>query len=232
MKEQGIITDSRSPWNSPLFLVPRKDGNFRPVIDFHRLNAATQGEQFPLPVLSELLMNLGEGNKFFSSLDLLSSYWQVPMDPESRKLTAFSTNDGHCEWLRMPFGLKTAPMTFQRMITMLLGDLKGKNIFAYLDDAIITSPDADSHLTSLKAVLNLLSTAGLKVKLFKCEFLKNRICFLGHQVDSSGMHTQAGIYRPAVPFRCPLQWTMSALSWALQDITVVLSTTFPKLRLP
>ncbi len=69
------------------------------VIDFCHLNAATQGEQFPLPVLSDLLMNLGEGNKFFSSLDLLSGYWQVPMDPESRKLTAFSTKDGHFEWL-------------------------------------------------------------------------------------------------------------------------------------
>ncbi len=73
-------------------------------------------------------MTLGEGNNFFSSLDLLSGYWQVPMGPESRKFTSFSTKDGHFEWLRMPFGLKTAPMTFQRMITMLLGDLKSKNI--------------------------------------------------------------------------------------------------------
>ncbi len=126
MKEHGIIADSRSPWNSPFFLVPPKDGTFRPVIDFRRLNSVTQGEQFPLPVLSDLLMNLGEGNKFFFSLDLLSGYWQVPMDPESRKFSSFSTKDGHFEWLRMPFGLKTAPMTFQRMITMLLGDLKSK----------------------------------------------------------------------------------------------------------
>ncbi len=92
-------------------------------------------------------MNLGEGDKFFSSLDLLSGYWQVPMDPESRKITAFSTYNGHFKWLRMPFGLKTAPVTFQRMITTLLGDLRGKNIFAYLDDIIVASPDEDSHLS-------------------------------------------------------------------------------------
>ncbi len=66
--------------------------------------------------------------------------------------------------------MKTAPMTFQRMITMLLGDLKGKNIFAYLDDVIIASPDADSHLASLEAVFDRLRTAGLKVKLSKCDF--------------------------------------------------------------
>ncbi len=71
MKEQGIITDSRFPWNSPLFLVLIKDGTFRPIIDFRHLNAATQGEQFSLPVLSDL-MNLGEGNQFFLSLDLLT----------------------------------------------------------------------------------------------------------------------------------------------------------------
>ncbi len=190
MKEQGIIIDSRSPWNSPLFLVPKKDGTFRPVIAFRRVNDVTVGEQFPLPVLSDL-MNLGEGNKSSSSLDLLSGYWQVPMDPESRKITAFSNPSGHFEWLRMLFGLKSAPITFQRMITTLLGDLKGKITFAYLDDIIIASADEDSHLASLEAVLDRLRTAGLKVKLSKCEFLKNKIKFLGHEVDSSGIHTQA-----------------------------------------
>ncbi len=89
---------------------------------------------------------------------------------------------------------------------MLLGDMMGKNIVAYL--------------------------AGLKVKLSKCEFLKNLIRFLGHEVDSSGIHTQADKIQAISTFRCPLQWTMSILSWALQDITVLLSTTFPKLRLP
>ncbi len=113
------------------------------------------------------------------------------MDPESRKITAFSTPSGHFEWLRMPFGLKSAPVTFQRMITTLLDDLKGKNVFAYLDDIIIASPDEDSHLASLEAVLDRLRTAGLKVRLSKCEFLKNKIKFLGHEVNSSGIHTQA-----------------------------------------
>ncbi len=150
----------------------------------------TVGDQFPLLVLSDL-MNLGEGNKFFSSLDLLLGYWQMPMASESRQITAFSTMNRHFEWLRMPFGLKTAPITFQRMIHSPLGDLKDRNVFAYLDDVIIASPDVDSHLASLETVLSRLQTAGLKVNLFKCEFLRNRIHFLGHDINENGIHTQA-----------------------------------------
>ncbi len=103
MLQQGVIQPSKSPWNSPLFLVPKKYGQFRPVIDFRKVNEVTEDDRFPLPVLSDLLMSLEHGNKFFSSLDLLSGYWQVPLAPESREITAFSTPHGHFEWLRMPF---------------------------------------------------------------------------------------------------------------------------------
>ncbi len=106
MLEQGVIENSRSPWNSPLFLVPKKNGQFRPVNDFRRVNEVTEDERFPLPVLKDLLMSL-------SSLDLVSGYWQVPMAPESRAITAFSTPQGHFHYKRMPFGLKSAPITFQ-----------------------------------------------------------------------------------------------------------------------
>ncbi len=128
-------------------------------------------------------MSLGQGNTIFSSLDLLSGYWQVPVSVESREITAFSTPSGHFEWLRMPFGLKTAPITFQRMINTLFSDLIGKGVYAYLDDLIICSKDGDSHLAKLEAVLLKLREAGLKAKLTKCEFLKSKITFLGHTVD-------------------------------------------------
>ncbi len=94
MLQQGVIQPSKSPWNSPLFLVPKKDGQFRPVIDFRKDSEVTEDDRFPLPVLSDLLMSLGHGNKFFSSLDLLSGYWQVPFAPESREITALSTPNG------------------------------------------------------------------------------------------------------------------------------------------
>ncbi len=103
---KGAIQHSRSPWNSPLFLVPIKDGSFRPVVDFRKVNEVTEDDRYPLPVLGDLLMSLGQGNTMFNILDLLSGYWQVAMAAESREITAFSTPSGHCEWLRMPFGLK------------------------------------------------------------------------------------------------------------------------------
>ncbi len=106
MLNQGVIQYSRSPWNSPLFLVPKKDGSFRPVIDFRKVNEVTEYDRYPLPVLGDLLMSLRQGNTIFSSLDLSSGYWQVPMAAESREITAFSTPSGLFEWLRMPFGLK------------------------------------------------------------------------------------------------------------------------------
>ncbi len=89
--EQGVIQHSRSPWNSPLFLVPNKDGIFRPVIDFRRVNKVTEDDRCPLPVLKDLLMNLGKGNQYFSRLDLLSGYWQVPKTPDYRSYCFFNT---------------------------------------------------------------------------------------------------------------------------------------------
>ncbi len=83
MKAQGVIQDSLSPWNSPIFLVPKKDCSFRPVIDFRRVSEVTEDEKYPLPVLKDLLMSLGQGNTIFSSLDLLSGYWQIKMAPSS-----------------------------------------------------------------------------------------------------------------------------------------------------
>lgn len=94
------------------------------------------------------------------------------MDPEFGKSTTFRTPTSHYEWLCMLFELIRAPIVIQRMITTLLGNLKDKTIFAYLDDIILTSPDEDSYLASLEAVLERPRLAGLKVKLFKCEFLK------------------------------------------------------------
>ena len=95
MMNQGVIQESCSPWNSPIFLVPKKDKSFRPVIDFRRVNDVTVDDHYPLPVLSDLLMSLGRGNKIFTSLDLLSGYWQVSLASELREVKAFSTLSGH-----------------------------------------------------------------------------------------------------------------------------------------
>ncbi len=152
------------------------------------LNEVTVDDHYPLPVLRDLLLCLGRGNKVFSSLDLLSGYWHLPMAPESREITAFSTPNGHFEWTRMPFGLKGAPLTFQRTTNNIFGDMLGYSVYIYLDD-IIASKDTTSYMETLKSVLKRLQEVGLKLKLAKCEFLKPTIKFLGHEVAGQGIHT-------------------------------------------
>ncbi len=116
-------------------------------------------------------MCLGRWNKVFSSLDLLGGCWQLPMPPESREVTAFSTPNGHFEWTRMPFGLKGALFTFQRTMNNIFRDMLRNSVYTYLDDIIIASKDTTSHMETLKSVLKQLLEVGLKFKLTKCEFL-------------------------------------------------------------
>ncbi len=111
------------------------------------------------------------------------------MDEKSLEITAFSTPTGHYEWLRLPMGLRNAPLTFQRMINSLFAGVVGKGLHVYLDDLIVVSNDLDSHLQQLSLIFQKLTQAGLKVKLTKCEFLKSRIEFLEHLVDGHGIHT-------------------------------------------
>ncbi len=127
-------------------------------------------------------MCLGRGNKVFSSLDLLNGYWQISMAPESREITALSTPNGHFECIRMPFGLKGAPLTFQRTMNNIFGDMLGNSVYIYLDGIIIACKDMTSHMDTLQKVLKRLQEVGLKLKITKCEFLKPRIKFLGHSL--------------------------------------------------
>ena len=187
--EQGVIQESYSPWNSPLFLVKKKSGSYRPVIDFRKVNSATVPDHYPLPVLSDLLQSIGSGNTVFTSLDLLSGFFQIPLDEKSREITAFSTHNGHYEWLRTPMGLRNSPLTFQRMVNHLFSGIIGNGLFVYMDDLIVVSRDVDSHFEKLSLVFERLSNAGLKLNLQKCKFFRSRIEFLGHVVDHNGIHT-------------------------------------------
>ncbi len=178
------------------------------IIDFRKVNALTVPDHYPLPALSELLQSIGKDNTVFTSLDLLSGFWQIPMDKKSSDITAFSTPTGLYEWLRPPMALRNAPPTFQRIINTLFGGVIGNGLFVYLDDLIFVSKDIDSHLQKLSLVFQKLTQAGLKVKLTKCEFLKSRIEFLGHLVDGDGVHTVDSKITAVKNFPTPNLWRM------------------------
>jgi hypothetical protein len=145
----GIIKPSDSPSNSPLWIVPKKpDSQGRPrwrmVIDFRDLNLKTVGDAYPLPNIADILDKLGKAI-VFSIFDLAMGFHQIEMDPRDAWKTAFSTPDGHFEYTRMPFGLKNAPATFQRLMNTVLRGLQNEEMLVYLDDIIIFASNLWEH---------------------------------------------------------------------------------------
>ena len=200
MKKENIVRPSKSPYNSPLLLVPKKDGSWRMVIDYRKLNKQTVPERFPMPVINDVLAQLG-GAKVFTSLDLMSGYWQIPLEEESKPLTAFSSHNEHLEFNVLPFGLTNAPLAFMRAMMQVLGDLK--NVMIYIDDIIIFNEDLETHLQTLKDVLDRLQKAGLKLKVKKCQFLSRELEYLGHKLNSEGLQMQEGKIKAILDYPAP-----------------------------
>lgn len=184
--DNDIIQESSSDYASPILMVKKKTGEQRLCVDFRAVNSKTRKDCFPLPLIEDQLTNLS-GNAFFTTLDLASGYYQVPMSEESRRITAFVTPDGHYEFKRMPFGLANAPAVFQKLINKMLGAKRFESALAYLDDILVPSKDLEQGFTRLEEVLKLLRHNGLTLKLSKCRFFDNTINYLGYEISSSGV---------------------------------------------
>ena len=202
MLKKQVIRESISPWNSPLILIKKKDGSFRPCIDFRKLNNVTVPEKFPIPMISDILQSM-HGAKFFTTLDLESSYWQTSINESDKQKTAFSTQTGHFEFNVMPFGLKNAPAIFSRLMSNVLAGLIGPSVLVYLDDIIIFSENLTDHLEKLKLVFERLQKYNLKLKLRKCQFLCNSIKFLGHEISSKGIAVHKDHFDPIKYLKTP-----------------------------
>ena len=175
---KGIIRESESPWAAPVTLAPKGDGGERMCPDVRKLNLVTVDDKFPLPRIQDITDRL-KGARFMTKLDIKWAYYHIKMAEEDIEKTAFVTSDGHYEWLRMPFGLKNAPATFQRVMQKVLKGLRFKFVINYLDDLIIYSPDFESHLDHIRQVFERLSEHHIKLKKSKCLFAQTEIEFLG-----------------------------------------------------
>ncbi|CAK1595529.1 unnamed protein product [Parnassius mnemosyne] len=151
------------------------------VIDYRRLNEITIDDKYPLPNIADLFDKLGKST-YFSTLDLASGYHQIELNEDDRQKTAFSTQNGHYECLRMPFGLKTAPATFQRAMNNVLRGLQEIYCLVYLDDVIIFSASLQEHMEKLRTVFDRLRKTNMKIQLDKSECFRKEILYLGHTI--------------------------------------------------
>ncbi len=181
---KGLIAPSTSPWSAPILFTPKPDGSLRMCIDYRGLNKVTVRDKYPLPRTDELLDKVSKA-KYFTKLDLRSGYWQIPVSPESRPMTAFTTRYGLYEWNAMPFGLTNAPATFSRLMNNLLRPHLDDFVVVYLDDILIYSDSIEEHEQHVRVICEILKREGLSAKLSKCSFFKQQVEYLGHIVGSN-----------------------------------------------
>ena len=182
--ELGIARRSNSPHSSPIHVVTKPDGTYRPCGDFRKLNCVTEDDRYPIPRIHDFTANLA-GMVIFSKVDLIRGYHQVPVNPDDVPKTAVITPFGLFEFLRMPFGLKNAAQTFQRLMDSILQDLDF--LFVYLDDILVASKSPEEHKRHLVLLFDRLQDHGLVIKLEKCQFGVSEIDFLGHRVNKDGI---------------------------------------------
>jgi hypothetical protein len=173
MLKAGVIEPSSAEWASTVVLVRKSDGSMRFCIDYRRLNALTLKESYPLPRMDDCIDSLGDAT-IFSTLDCNSGYWQIPVLPEDRDKTSFTSHEGFYRFTRMPFGLTNAPAPFQRMFHMELFSLSGRyhRLLSFVE----------AHVRHLDGVLERLYRAGLSLKLEKCHLCKDTVSYLGQVI--------------------------------------------------
>ena len=186
MLADGIIQHSASPWAAPVVLVPKANGSLRVCVDYRRLNAITVPDPYPIPRIDDLLHE-AKPTPYMSLLDLKAGYWQIGVRNEDQDKTAFITPFGVYKFTRMPFGLRNAPATFQRLIDRMRVGLPDVKLLAYLDDLAIFSQTFEQHLEDLQRVFTQLKEFGLTANRGKCHFCCSTIKYLGHYITPNGL---------------------------------------------
>lgn len=218
MLQAGEIRPSKSPWASPIHMVPKErkkpdkhqNATWRICGDFRALNAQTKADRYPVPNIQDFNTSLS-GCKVFTKLDLVHAYHQVPVAESDIEKTAVITPFGLFEYVKMPFGLKNAAQTFQRYIDGLLRDFHFA--YAYIDDIFIASKSSEEHDRHVRAVLRRLHDAGLTINAAKCCYAQNELSFLGYSVSAEGIRPCPERVQPIFSF--PQPKTVAKLRWFL-----------------
>lgn len=203
MLNDGIIEPATGPWAAPVVIVQKPCGEPRFCVDYRGLNQLTVKDSYPLPRVDESLDFLSRG-KFLTTIDLARGYWQVSMAEDSKSKTAFVSHCGLFQFRVLPFGLCNAPATFQRLMNSVLAGLIYRCCAVYLDDIVVASPTFKQHLNDLREVLSRLKSAGLTIKLVKCQFCRRELTFLGYRVCPSGILPDQAKVKAVMDFKTPV----------------------------
>ncbi|GKA47727.1 putative reverse transcriptase domain-containing protein [Tanacetum coccineum] len=187
LSDRGFIRPSTSPWGAPVLFVKKKDGSFRMCIDYRELNKLTVKNRYPLPRIDDLFDQL-QGSSVYSKIDLRSGYHQLRVRDEDIPKTTFRTRYEHYEFQVMPFGLTNAPAVFMDLMNRVCKPYLDKFVIVFIDDILIYSRNKEEHANHLRIILELLKKEKLYAKFSKCDFWIRIVQFLGHLIDSQGLH--------------------------------------------
>ena len=201
MLAAGVIEESTSPWTFPIVPVRKRDGATRICVDYRKLNKVTADDVYQMPRVEEILEKVGSA-KFITTLDLSKGYYQVPLTEEDKPKTAFSSPFGKFQFRKMPFGLKSASATFQRLMDIVLAPCHGY-ASSYIDDITVYSDSWESHLQHLHRVLECLADAGLTAKPRKCLLGATSCDLLGHTIGNGQVTLQEAKIKAIADFPRP-----------------------------
>ena len=200
MLAHDLIEPSQSSSSSPCILVPKGDGTYRFCTDFRKVNSVTKSDSFPIPRVEDCIDQIGS-SKYVTKFDLLKGFWQVPLTSRAKEISAFVTPDGLFQYKVMPFGMKNAPATFQRMVNKVIAGLEGCQ--GYIDDVIIYGDTWEQHFTRVRNFLTRLRTAKLTVNLVKSEFGCAKVRYLGYVVGQGEVSPVNAKINAIVEFPAP-----------------------------
>ncbi|GJY59914.1 putative reverse transcriptase domain-containing protein [Tanacetum coccineum] len=217
LSDKGFIRPSSSPWGAPVLFVKKKDGSFRMCIDYRELNKLTIKNRYPLPRIDDLFDQL-QGSSVYSKIDLRSGYHQLRVREKDIPITAFRTRYGHYEFQVMPFGLTNAPAVFMDLMNRVCRPFLDKFVIVFIDDILIYSKNKEEHKEHLRIILELLQKEKrLYMRYLKCEFWLDSVQFLGHVINSQGVHVDLEKVEAIKSWSAPKFFRLSAPILALPE---------------